>query len=325
MTSKALKLMTVLAVAALVPGIAASAQSTKAATCNRSAAIQVLGSGGPMHGGGRGSSAYLLWLDGLPAAVIDMGGDTPTALARAGVEAGQLPALLLTHLHPDHVSGIPDFLWGEMTAQRKTQLLVVGPPAAGKFHNVRNLFDRLFGSSGAFPDMQSLLAGQEFPLSLADAKGDGSTVLESSGLAVRALKVPHGRAPSLAYRIEATGSVAVVAADQTLRDPAFVQFAAGADILIVHAMLNRKAAKEPIATVVPLPSDIVRVANATGAKRILFSHLMGAPATAPDAHQWSLADLAGSVADVQHEYDGQLAIAEDLGCYEMSSNRSAAR
>lgn len=48
--------------------------------------MQVLGSGGPMHGQGRGAPAYLVWINHKPADVIDMGGDTPTALVRQGSE-----------------------------------------------------------------------------------------------------------------------------------------------------------------------------------------------------------------------------------------------
>ena len=76
-------------------------------------ALEILGSGGPMHREARGSAAYLLWHRGRPAAVVDMGGDTAMALARAGVDAGEIDTLLISHFHPDHVSGLPDFLWGE--------------------------------------------------------------------------------------------------------------------------------------------------------------------------------------------------------------------
>lgn len=38
-------------------------------------AVQVLGSGEPMHGDGRGSAAYVLWVKQRPVVVVDMGGD----------------------------------------------------------------------------------------------------------------------------------------------------------------------------------------------------------------------------------------------------------
>lgn len=93
------------------------------------AAVEVLGSGGPMHGDGRGNVAYLLWLHHKPALVVDMGGDTPAKLSGAGAHAGTLPLVLISHLHPDHVSGLPDFLWGEINAPRRLPLMLAGPVA----------------------------------------------------------------------------------------------------------------------------------------------------------------------------------------------------
>jgi ribonuclease BN (tRNA processing enzyme) len=89
--------------------------------------LQVLGSGGPMHAEGRGGSAYALWLSRRPVVVVDMGADTPAALARAGAPRGSVEVLLVTHLHADHVSGVADFLWGEMAAERQGTLVVAGP------------------------------------------------------------------------------------------------------------------------------------------------------------------------------------------------------
>ena len=108
-------------------------------------AVEVLGSGGPMHAQGRGGSAYLLWLHHKPALVIDMGGDTPAKLSAAGVEAGTLPLLLISHLHPDHVSGMADFLWGEINAPRKTPLTLAGPDGGGDgFPGIGDFLHRSF-------------------------------------------------------------------------------------------------------------------------------------------------------------------------------------
>ncbi len=84
-------------------------------------AVEVLGSGGPMHASGRGGSAYLLWLHHEPALVVDMGGDTPAKPSAAGGwKLAPLPLLLISHLHPDHVSGLADFLLSEINTPRKT-------------------------------------------------------------------------------------------------------------------------------------------------------------------------------------------------------------
>lgn len=81
-----------------------------------------------MHAEGRGGSAYALWLSNRPAIVVDIGGDTPTALAHAGAGPGSVDVVLISHLHADHVAGLPDFLWGEMTAERRKALVVADGP-----------------------------------------------------------------------------------------------------------------------------------------------------------------------------------------------------
>jgi ribonuclease Z len=278
-------------------------------------AIQVLGSGGPMHGGGRGASAYAFWRDGLPVLLFDMGGDTPTALARAGARPGAAQALLVSHMHPDHVSGLPDFLWGEIVAGRRTPLAIVGPPGGDAFLDIEMLFRRLFGPEGAFPDLHAPLFAGDFPIALTTSEGTGDIAFEGDGLRVRALRVDHGRPPALAYRIEGPGFAIVLGGDQTARDPAFAAFAADADILILHAIINRRAASDPVSRVVALPAELGQAAARANARRLVLGHLMATPGPDSAASIWSLDDLDSVLRDVRAEYAGAIAVAEDLACF----------
>lgn len=79
-----------------------------------------------MHGEGRRGSSYVLWLSGRPAIVVDMGADMPAALAQAGAMPASVEIVLVSHLHADHISGLPDFLWGEKTAGRRRALVITG-------------------------------------------------------------------------------------------------------------------------------------------------------------------------------------------------------
>jgi ribonuclease Z len=283
-------------------------------------ALQVLGSGGPMHGGGRGSAAYLVWGDDRPLAVVDMGGDTPLALQRAGVAAGELPLLLLSHVHPDHVSGLPDFFWGEMTATRRLPLTVVGPPSSDRFRDIGSFLDRLFGADGAFPDMQTLLAQQEFPLHVIEASS-GAAVYEKDGIEVRAHRVAHGRAPSIAFRVEVDGLTIVFGGDQTARDADFCAFAAKADLLVMHAMIGAAARGEQLSGAVALPEDIGRTAALAEARGLLLSHLMEAPPSAPDVHLWSLPVMEDVRRQVAGAYRGPIDVASDLAVYPMANGK----
>ena len=66
------------------------------------------------------------------------------------------------------------------------------------------------------------------------AKADPSPVLQDDGTTVTAKRIPHGNMPTLAYRVQ-NGNVSVVfSSDQNGTDPKFVEFAKGANVLIMH-------------------------------------------------------------------------------------------
>jgi ribonuclease BN (tRNA processing enzyme) len=302
--------------AALV--LAAGPAEAAAPPCARhEVAVQVLGSGGPMHGGARGGSAYLLWVHHQPAAVIDMGGDTATKLAAAGVEPGTVGTLLISHLHPDHVSGLPDFLWGEITAQRTMPLTIAGPDGGGAgFPDIKVFLERQFAVGGLYPRMQGMFDGTAFPLSVQIVALAGATqIANQTGLKITALPVKHGPAPALAYRVEGADFAVVFGGDQTYADPGFSQFAADADLLVMHAMVVDGADGNALTQTVGLPRDLGLRAAEAHARHVILSHFMRAPATSANAPLWSLNDIDAVRATIARAYRGRIDLAENLGCY----------
>lgn len=280
--------------------------------------LQVLGSGGPMHADGRGGSAYALWLSNRPSIVVDMGGDTPTALARAGAEPTSVEVLLLSHLHADHVSGLADFLWGEMAAERQEPLAIAGPDSSSPaFPSLPDFLQRLIGAEGAFPTLKGLQSGAPFALqvtALPVADPAPQRVLERGGIAITALSVPHGAAPALAYRLEGPRVSVVLAGDQSGLHPHFAEFASGADVLIFHATVNDRAKDHRLAGIVGIPSRLGELARASGVKRVVLSHLMGQPGDSEQAKRWSLSDIEGVVESVRRAYQGPVTLASDFEC-----------
>jgi len=280
-------------------------------------AVEVLGAGGPMHAGGRGGSAYLLWLHHKPALVVDMGGDTPAKLSAAGVEAGSVPLVLISHLHPDHVSGLADFLWGEINAPRKTPLALAGPEGGGDgFPAIGDFLHHSFDKGGLYPRMAGLFDGSAFALNVQPVSVRAQTIIANPlGLTIAAYGVDHGPAPALAYRVAGEGFAVVFGGDQTYADPGFGHFAMGADLLVIHAMLTDKAKGDALTHSVGLPDDLGARAKEAAPKRLVLSHLMGAPEGSANHGLWSLSDIGGVKTRVAEFYSGPVELARDGSCY----------
>ncbi len=75
--------------------------------------VMVLGSGGPIATAeGRASAGYLIFTDGKPRILMDVGGGTYQRLAESGTNIKDLDIVLLSHLHADHT--------GDLTSVIKT-------------------------------------------------------------------------------------------------------------------------------------------------------------------------------------------------------------
>src|SRR5207249_6024489 len=89
--------------------------------------LTVLGSGDAFGSGGRNQSGYLVQARGF-CMLMDCGVTTLVSLKRHRVDPTSLDLVLLTHLHGDHVAGLP-FLFHDFkhAGFRKSPLRVAGP------------------------------------------------------------------------------------------------------------------------------------------------------------------------------------------------------
>ncbi len=276
-------------------------------------ALQVLGSGGPIADDGRASSGYLVWVDGQARALVDAGGGVFLRYGESGAKFGDLDVIALSHLHTDHSAALPALLKSGNFAGRKRDLLLTGPGPGGPFPGVtqftRSLLD---ADDGAYGYLSGYLDGKgrlplmkvsEFPVEETD-KVFTAELGEGSRLTLDALPVPHAIVPALAYRVTVGDVRIVFSSDQNGSNPAFVDFARGADILVMHLVIPNDAddvAKRLHAT----PARIGEIAGAAAPSRLVLSHFMAR----------SLGSLEQNVASVRKNYDGPVALAEDMACY----------
>lgn len=278
--------------------------------------LQVLGSGGPFAAGNRASSGYLVWRNGRPIVMVDAGGGTYLRFAEAGARLADLRLLAISHLHADHVADLTALLW-QSDRLRHEPLRIAGPSGAGLFPPMDVFVRRLFDSTGAFPILGGTVGqrggGVRLDVVTVDVRaGTPTQVLLEPELEVTALGVPHGDVPSVAYRVRVGERTVVLGSDQNGGNPRFVEFAAGADVLVLHLSVTEKAS-DALALRHARPAVVGSVAASIRPRRLVLSHVIEAPAPV-ETDQYSLADLGRAVAQVQATYQGLLEVATDLQC-----------
>jgi ribonuclease BN (tRNA processing enzyme) len=295
-------------------------------------AVQILGSGGPGTAAtalvtqnasnasvnhDRASTSYLLWVGAQAKVLVDMGGGAFLRFGQAQAKLGDLSMVAISHLHPDHVSDLPALLWLSQSI-RQDPLPIFGPSGNEVAPNFSMFLSRLFDeTNGAFPLLGATLGGTRFPTSeprrsqqgdlggsvrlsvgVVDVtKAEPSTVFDRQGVTVTALGIPHGHLPTLAYRVHTRDVSVVFSSDQTGTNPRFIEFAKGANVLIMHLMIEAGGTSPLHAS----PSVVGRVAHDAGVGRLIVSHI-------------GQFDLDAAIAELKKFYTGPLTIGVDLQC-----------
>lgn len=295
--------------ATLIP-VDASAQNCEP----NSVAVQILGSGGPRINPFRSSTSYLLWVGDQARVLVDMGGGALGRFGQTQAKLTDLSLVAVSHLHPDHISDLPALLWQSHLA-RKEPLPIVGPSGNDAAPDFSTFLSRLFDEkNGAFPVLGATLGGKRHDIPSGPLSGGGSVrldvgvvdatkaeptiVFDRDGLTVAALGIPHGNMPTLAYRVKVRNVSIVFSSDQMGTDPKFVDFAKGANILIMHLALAAGVKNNPLHAA---PDVVGRVAQEAQPERLIVSHI-------------GIFDLDAALTDVKKSYTGPLTVAADMQC-----------
>lgn len=107
--------------------------------------ITVVGSGDAFNAEGRFHSCYLLEAQDCHTIMVDFGATALVALRRLGRSTSEIATVVFTHLHGDHIGGVPFLVIDAMFSERRrTPLRLVGP--VGLEARVRALLDATYGS-----------------------------------------------------------------------------------------------------------------------------------------------------------------------------------
>lgn len=156
--------------------------------------------------------------------LIDCAGSPVVRLRQAGVEPASITDLILTHFHPDHISGVPSLLMDSWLLGRQQPLNVYG--LGSTLDHLEKMME-LFGWNswlGFFPVYFHPLPLQEMSCLFSDAE-----------LSVFASPVKH-LIPTIGLRIEMPQTHKVLAySSDTEPCPQVARLASGASVLVHEA------------------------------------------------------------------------------------------
>lgn len=272
--------------------------------------ITLLGTGSPLPDAHRAGPCTLVQAAGEHY-LVDAGRGALMRLTAAGVPANQLTAVLVTHLHSDHLTDLNDVItthW--ISTFQQTTLRIVGPPGT------RQVVDHLLAALE--PDVgyrlahhADLTAPPQVEVTELTAS-DGFTVHPDASVQLRAAPTDHRPVePSVAYRFDHVGASVVVAGD-TVPCAGLDALAAGAGAL-VHTVIRKDViAQIPIPRLQDTldyhssPEEAAATAARAGVAVLVLTHYVPAFPSGADDQRAVWHDLAAA------HFAGRIEVGDDL-------------
>jgi ribonuclease Z len=260
------------------------------------------------------AGAGVLVRHGGTALQFDAGRSTVMRLMDAGTPPHALTAAFLTHVHSDHVVGLPDVVmtrWVEQQLVPSPPLVVAAEGVAARF--VRRMLEP-YDDDLALRVEHVGATPIEVTLRTFDVPSTPAIVWKSDDDQVRVLAVAVHHEPvpeAVAYRIETSDAVVVISGDTRVCTEV-EQLAHGADVLVHEAC--RRSAMAPLIegtvfeTIFAYHADTVElgaVAERAGVRHVVLTHLIPLPEDprAVDAFAQDLRDGG---------YYGRITVGRDL-------------
>jgi ribonuclease Z len=266
--------------------------------------VTLLGTGSPLPNPDRAGPATLVRAGGA-ILLVDCGRGVVMRLAGAGVFPGFLTAVLLTHLHSDHISDLNDIVTSHwVMSPGPTPLRVIGPPGTQRV--VDGLLAMLaLDQEYRIAHHESLTQGPMVEVTEVEP-GD---VLGLAGAQVSIHRTDHRPvAPTVGFRIEHEGAVAALAGDGVPCDE-LDELCRDADLYVqtvIRAELVLAVPNPRLHDIVDYHSTVeqaAQTATRAGVKTLVLTHYV--PPMAPgDEEAWRALAAA--------HFSGPIVLGDDL-------------
>jgi ribonuclease Z len=286
--------------------------------------VFVCGSGSPMPDPSR-AGPCLAVVAGTRVFVIDAGAGGAARMTRAGFPVSRIERVYLTHLHSDHFDGLGDvMLQNWVTGARPAPLPVAGPPGVERVTaGMTEAFaiDSGYRTAHHGPAVAPPSGYGLRPEPFAIPPGQDTLVLlDDAGLKITAVRVDHAPVePAYGFRIDYKDRSVAISGD-TVKSPAFIAAAKGADVMFhealqprMTAILGEAAKAAGDARIAKVMADIVdyhatpeqaaEAASEAGSQALVLYHLVP-PLPSALLHPFFLGDAG-------RRFSGRITIASD--------------
>jgi len=248
--------------------------------------------------------------------LFDAGRGFMQRLVQAGFPMNAVTKLFLTHLHSDHVIGIPDLMLTPWAAapERKVPLEVWGPD--GTRDMMRHLEEAFAFDIHMRRDVDESFSPDGIRMVAHDIQV--GKVYEKNGVTVTAFLVSHGLVkPSYGYRVDYAGRSVALSGDTSPSDNV-VAACKGVDVLIHEAidpdvllrLVPDKSRVDAIVARHTTPQQAASIFNRVSPRLAVFSH---SPGTAAITEQ------------TRRSYPGRVEMGEDLMVIDIGAEVSVKR
>jgi len=211
---------------------------------------------------------------GSETLLFDAGRGCLQRLRQLNLNYDKIDALFLTHLHSDHIVGLPDlWLTGWLVSRRTNPLKVFGPAGTGSMtENLQKAF--AYDIRIRIEDDKAPAEGCNFLVK----EIQQGIIYEKNGVKVIAFEVDHYPiVPAFGYRIEYNGHVVVLSGD-TRYSENLIKYAKGADLLIHEVVvtpdtINKADPKYNVVAHHTTPEQAGKIFNEIKPKLAAYSHI----------------------------------------------------
>lgn len=280
--------------------------------------VTLVGTGGPEINPTRFGYATLIEAGGQKL-LFDAGRGVVQRLYESRVNPKEVTKIFLTHLHNDHIEGLPTLWITPWFLLARDQPLSVWGPEGTK--------SMIAGMRSMFSDVQKRGGVNGFnkieymDINVEEIKE--GTVYEEGGVKVSAFKVSHGDGdPAFGYKVE-YGARKVVLSGDTIYSSNVVEAAQSADLLVHNVVgfsdkwLARPGAEKHRAAVagkLASPEQVARVFSETSPRLAAISHIVKKDLSGPAGDELIVQQVR------KNGYNGPLLMGEDRTVIDISDD-----